>query len=189
MKRTARRATQWALLFALWIALSGVMVLEFLILGALSAAVGVVFSERLFSGTHEGWFAPAPSSFGWYVRTTLRFALYIPWLSWQIVLSNLHVVYLVLHPRMPIHPTLVEFQTTLVSERAQVTLAQSITLTPGTVTVDAFNGTFLIHCLSDTTRQGIADGVLQKKIAQVFGEPWEDKVELKDIVTPEQVPM
>jgi hypothetical protein len=31
--------------------------------------------------------------------------------------------------------------------------------------------------------------VLQKKIAQVFGEPWEDKVELKDIVTPEQVPM
>jgi multicomponent Na+:H+ antiporter subunit E len=110
-------------------------------------------------------------------------------LSWQIVLSNLHVVYLVLHPRMPIHPTLVEFQTTLVSERAQVTLAQSITLTPGTVTVDAFNGTFLIHCLSDTTRQGIADGVLQKKIAQVFGEPWEDKVELKDIVTPEQVPM
>ena len=70
-----------------------------------------------------------------------------------------------------------------------MTLAHSITLTPGTVTVDAFNGTFLVHCLSNTTRQAIADGVLQKKIAQVFDEPWVDHVELRDIESPEQVPM
>ena len=189
MKRTARRATQWAILFALWVALSGVVVTEFLVIGALSAAAGVLLSERLFTGTHEGAFASAPSSAGWYVRTALRFALYLPWLGWQIILSNVHVVYLVLHPRMPIKPTLVEFQTTLVSERAKVTLAQSITLTPGTVTVDAFNGTFLVHCQSTTTRQAIADGVLQTKIAQVFDEPWVDHVELRDIKSREQVPM
>ena len=188
-KKSARRATQWLILFALWIAFSGVMVAEFLVIGALSAVAGVALSERLFTGTHEGRFASAPPRVSWYIATTFRFFLYLPWFGYQVIVSNLHVAYLVLHPRMPINPTLVEFETTLISERAQVTLAQSITLTPGTVTVDASNGKFLIHCLSDTTRQGIADGVLQKKIAQVFDEPWVGKVELTEIMTPEQVPL
>ena len=65
----------------------------------------------------------------------MRFLLYLPWLAYQILASNIYVAYLVLHPRMPIDPSLVEFETSLQSERALVLLAQSITLTPGTVTV------------------------------------------------------
>ena len=183
----ARWLAQWVVLFTFWMALSGVVVLEFMILGGISAAGAVAVSELLFRGSHEGKFASAPASVSWYIRTAFKLAIYHPWLVKEIVVSNFHVAYLVLHPKMPIDPTLVEFNTTLVSERAQVMLAQSITLTPGTVTVDASDGKFLIHCLSRTTRQGIEDGVLQKRIAQVFGEPWVDHVVLTDIESPSQV--
>jgi multicomponent Na+:H+ antiporter subunit E len=187
-KLAARWLTQWIVLFALWMALSGVLVAEFMIIGGISAVGAIVVSERLFHGSHEGKYASAPNSVKWYAITVLRFMVYIPWLSYQIIVSNFYVAYLVLHPKLSVEPTLVEFKTTLVSERAQVTLAQSITLTPGTVTVDASDGNFLIHCLSRTTRQGIEDGILQKRVAQVFGEPWVDHVEVTDIESPNQVP-
>ena len=160
---------------------------EFIVLGAITAAIGVALSERLFTGTHEGLFSSAPMKVTWFVAVTVRLLLYIPWLSYQIIASNLHVVYLVLHPRMPIDPSLVEFDTTLTSESAQVLLAQSITLTPGTVTVDASNGRFLIHCLSRTTRLGIENGDIQTKVAKVFGEPWVERVTVTDIEAPGQV--
>jgi len=175
-------------LFALWMAFSGVFVAEFMIIGGISAVGAIAVSELLFRGSHEGKHASAPRSVPWYAKTVLRFLAYLPWLAYQIIVSNFHVAYLVLHPKMPIDPTLVEFDTTLVSERAQVTLAQSITLTPGTVTVDASNGKFLIHCLSRTTRQGIEDGVLQKRVAQIFGEPWAEHVDLTEIESASQVP-
>ena len=188
-KRAARKVTQWALLFGLWVALSGVFHVEFLVIGAVAAAAAVGFSELLFRGTHEGKFAPAPPTLGWHVGATLRFFWYLPWLAYQIIMSNLHVVCLVLHPRMPIEPSLVEFDTTLGSEWAQVLLAQSITLTPGTVTVDASNGKFLIHCLSRQSRQGLEQGSIQRKIAAVFGDTAVERIKLYDIETPGQVPL
>lgn len=188
-KRTIRRLAQWAVLFGMWVALSGQIVLEFLVIGAGTAMLAVLMSERLFTGTHEQTFAPVPVKLGWLVRTTLKFGLYLAWLAIQIVWANVHVVYLVLHPRMPIHPSLIEFRTTLITEEAQVVLAQSITLTPGTVTIDASDGKFLVHCLSEKTREGIEDGTIQKRIGQVFAEPWVEKVEVMDIEFPEQVPL
>jgi multicomponent Na+:H+ antiporter subunit E len=177
------------LLFGLWIAFSGNFLAEFLVIGAITAAAAVAFSELLFRGTHEGRFASAPTGIGWFVRSTVRFLVYLLWLSYQIVASNVHVVYLILHPRLPINPSLVEFNTTLVSERAQVMLAQSITLTPGTVTVDASDGKFVVHCLSDFTRAGLSKGTIQNKVAAVFGEPSSERVELHDIERPGQVPL
>ena len=188
-KHTARRAAQWLLLFGLWVALSGQTGVEFLVVGAVAAAAAIGFSELLFRGSHEGLFAPSPARVSWYARTTLRFFLYLPWLAYQIVASNIHVTYLVLHPRLPIDPSLVEFDTTLRSEAGQVALAQSITLTPGTVTVDASNGRFLVHCLSRRTRAGLAEGTLQRRIAGVFGEPRAPRIELTDIERPGQVPL
>ena len=174
------------MLFALWMGFSGQVVAEFMVIGGISAVAAIGVSEFLFRGTHENIYHRAPSSVKWYFSATLKFLLYLPWLAYQIVISNVHVVYLVLHPKMPIDPTLVEFETTLVSERAQVMLAQSITLTPGTVTVDASDGRLMIHCLSRNTRQGIVDGVLQKRVAKVFGEPWVDHVEVVEIQSPRQ---
>ena len=183
-----RRAAQVATLFGLWLAFSGEFDVEFLAVGAVAAVGGVAVSELLFRGTHEGKFAPAPSSIAWLLRSTARSLLYLPWLAYEIVAANLHVAFLVLHPRLPIDPSLVRFDTSLESERAQVLLAQSITLTPGTVTVDASNGTFVIHCLSRRSRQGLEQGNIQSKIASVFEEPAPERVTLSDIERPEQVP-
>ena len=183
-----RRVAQAAGLFGLWLVLSGELAIEFLASGALAAAGGVAVSELLFRGTHEGRFTSAPESVGWLLRTVARFALYLPWLAYEIVVSNVYVTWLVLHPRLPIDPSLVRFDTSLGSERGQALLAQSITLTPGTVTVDASNGVFVVHCLSRRSREGLAQGGLQRKIASVFEETAPAAVALSDIETPEQVP-
>ena len=183
-----RRAAQAAALFGLWLVLSGELGREFLAAGVLAAAGGVAVSELLFSGTHEGRFTPAPDSARWLVRTVARFALYLPWLAYEIVVANVHVAWLVLDPRLPIDPSLVRFDGSLGSERGQVLLAQSITLTPGTVTVDASNGVFVVHCLSRRSREGLAEGGIQRKIAGIFEETAPARVELADIETPDQVP-
>ena len=60
---------------------------------------------------------------------------YLPWLLWQIVLSSLQVAYVVLHPKMPIQPG-DPFPDSLPHTLARLTLATSITLTPGTITID-----------------------------------------------------
>ncbi len=183
-----RRSAQVAVLFGLWLALSGELAVEFLVLGALAAVGGVAVSELLFRGTHEGRFTPAPGDVGWLLRTVARSALYLPWLVYEIVVANVHVAWLVLHPRLPIEPSLVRFDTSLGSERGQVLLAQSITLTPGTVTVDASNGVFVVHCLSRRSRQGLAEGGLQRKVAGVFEELAPGTVALSDIEEAGQVP-
>ncbi len=183
-----RRAVQATALFGLWLAFSGELAVEFLAAGVLAAVGGVAVSELLFRGTHEGRFTPAPNSVGWLLRTVARFALYLPWLAYQIVAANVYVVWLVLHPRLPIDPSLVRFDGSMGSERGQVLLAQSITLTPGTVTVDASNGVFVVHCLSRRSRESLAKGGIQRKIAAVFEETAPAVVALSDIERPDQVP-
>ena len=183
-----RRGAQVAVLFGLWLAFSGELAVEFLAAGVLAAVGGVAVSELLFRGTHEGRFTSAPGSVGWLFRTVARSALYLPWLAYEIVVANLYVAWLVLHPRLPIDPSLVRFDTSLGSERGQVLLAQSITLTPGTVTVDASNGVFVVHCLSRRSRAGLAEGGIQRKIAAVFEEAAPGAVALSDIEEPDQVP-
>ena len=188
-RRPIRLIVQGAALFGLWVAFSGDFSPEFLAWGVIAAAVAVTFSELLFRGTHEHAFPAVPSRFAWRARTMARFLLYLPWMAYQITVASLHVAYLVLHPRIPIDPALVEFKTSWVSEPAHVLLAQSISLTPGTVTVDAFKGTLLVHSLSRVTREGLASGSIQRRVAGVFAEPAAERVELTEVLRPGQVPL
>ncbi|MXY60395.1 MAG: protein MnhE [Chloroflexi bacterium] len=186
-----RQAFRWTVqtlaLFAVWFAFSGHTEIEFLIMGAVAAVIGTALTHWLFAGDQEARFRHKPYPPSWFVPAMFRSILYAPWLLWQIALSNLHVAYLVLHPRLPVEPTLVEFETSLRSETAQVLLAQSITLTPGTVTVDVSNGMFMVHCLSAKSRQGMEEGSLQRKAAGIFAEEAPDSVQLTDVVAVEQV--
>ncbi len=69
----------------------------------------------------------------------------------ELVKSNLNVAKIVLHPRLPIQPGIVKFTTTLKSDMAKMLLANSITLTPGTLTVDIVEDTYYIHWLEVST--------------------------------------
>ena len=100
-----------------------------------------------------------------------RAILYPFWLLWQILLANLQVAALIVHPRMPIAPVLLEFRSGLQSDLARVTLGNSITLTPGTLTVRIEDDLFLVHSLHPRLAGGLLDGSMQHQVAAAFGEP------------------
>ena len=165
-----RRGGYAALLFALWLGLSGLIEGLFLVSGAVCSVIAMLIAERIFRPATSVGFGSAPSGFGWFAASWLRFAAYLPWLLWQILLANLHVARLVLDPRLPVDPALVEFDSTLRTEAAHALLANSITLTPGTVTVEMTARRFVVHCLSAGSRRGIEEGALLRRVGWVFGE-------------------
>lgn len=97
-----------------------------------------------------------------------RWTLYIPFLLWEIAKANVQVVYIVLHPSLPIDPSMERFRPALPHGLPVTTLANSITLTPGTITVDVREREFHIHALSDAARDGLYDGALERAVRFVF---------------------
>jgi multicomponent Na+:H+ antiporter subunit E len=164
------RGIMFVLLFGLWLVFSGKLVLEFLVLGALASTLVVFMTSHLTTPSRAETYEPLPQSYGWLLLTFLRFLVYLPWLVAQIVIANLQVTYQILHPKLPVSPRLLHFRTRLRAELPQLLLAQSITLTPGTITVDLSRGQFLIHVLSEPQSQVLAAGEMQQRVADVFGE-------------------
>jgi multicomponent Na+:H+ antiporter subunit E len=151
------------ILFILWIVFSGRFDGFHLTLGFISSAIVAAFSGDLMFTSHEprGIF-----------RLWLRLFTYIPWLIYQIFLANLHVMYLVFHPKMMklINPQIIEFDSELKSDYARTTFANSITLTPGTITVNVtVLGRFSVHCIDDKSVQSLP-GAMEEKILNVFRE-------------------
>ena len=146
-------------MFGFWILLSGKFDLFHLTLGVISSALVSFLSTDLFMHK-EG-----KNRFS----TGLRFLLYLPWLLYQIVLSTLHVTFLALHPKMQdqIDPTIVTFKTTLKSTLAKVALANSITLTPGTITIRIEGQVFYVHAISRKAAAGLP-GEMEERLAKVF---------------------
>ena len=81
-------------------------------------------------------------------RRWFWFLLYIPRFLWEMTKANFDVAYRVLHPKMPINPGIVKVKTKLQSEMGKTFLANSITLTPGTFTVDLKDEYLYIHCIN-----------------------------------------
>lgn len=106
------------------------------------------------------------------IRSWIRFAMYLPWLLSQIFLANVHVLYLTFHPRMMdlINPKIIQFHSELKSDVSRTLFANSITLTPGTITVYVgVMGTFAVHCIDDKSGQDLP-GAMENRIAKVFDE-------------------
>ncbi|MGQ9646990.1 MAG: Na+/H+ antiporter subunit E [Thermodesulfobacteriota bacterium] len=146
-----------------WILLSGLFDAFHLVSGVICCAMVAILShDLLVKGTSQKR-----------LLKSIRLVLYIPWELWQIVLANIDVAYRVLHPRMPIDPRIIEFETPLRGEFSQVTLANSITLTPGTITirVDPERGKFWVHAIAKEPADALLVGqTMQKKVAHVFME-------------------
>lgn len=97
-----------------------------------------------------------------------RLLLYIPVLLWEITKANLGVAYAVLHPELPIDPGMVEFDAEVWSELPVTTLANSITLTPGTLTVNVTRQHFTVHTLTAGARGDLMEGRLERAVRFVF---------------------
>ncbi|MCP4806472.1 MAG: Na+/H+ antiporter subunit E [Proteobacteria bacterium] len=97
-----------------------------------------------------------------------RLLLYQPWIIWEIVKSNLHVARVVLSPSLPIQPKLVRVKASQKTAFGQVLYANSITATPGTISLDLRDGEILVHALTQETADGL-DGVMDAKCTWVEG--------------------
>ncbi len=153
----------FVLLMLLWLVFSGQTAPLFLGFGVVASLIVSGFSHRmLFS---------EPRALG-YAATLFRFSCYVPWLLVQILMANFHLLRLVFHPRVRemIDPHLVDFSTQLKSELSIVTMANSITLTPGTITVTASrNGRYRVHAIDRASSQNLP-GDMERKAAWVFRE-------------------
>lgn len=150
------------LMFLTWIVLSGKFDPLLLWLGAFSSFfVAYYFYDLLF-----------PSLEPVYIGMFFRFLRYMPWLMLEIVKANFYMMYIVFHPRMKdlIDPHIITFKTNLKSDIAITTLANSITLTPGTITVTAdSDGVFRVHAIDRKSADALP-GTMLEKVANVFGE-------------------
>ena len=158
-------ASSLIILFLPWLILSGKYDASYIGMGVLCAAmVAWWFKDLLFPNEHL--------SIGNCIRQGIRFIPYACWLFWQIVLSNIHVLKVSLSPRMHdlISPKMVRFNTDVNEEISKFVLANSITLTPGTVTVRVEGQKFLVHALTEKAASGLPgeSGEMERRIINVF---------------------
>jgi multicomponent Na+:H+ antiporter subunit E len=88
-------------------------------------------------------------------------------LLWEIAKANVTMAYVILHPSLPIDPKLVEVQSALWGDIPITTLANSITLTPGTLTVDLIDDELVVHALTAGSRADLESGALVRAVAFV----------------------
>lgn len=151
----------FTLMLLLWIVFSGLLDAYHLGLGVISSALVAYLSTDLLFEKKQKTLGQRFSEIG-------RFMGFGLWLMWEIVLANWHVFKLALfRKRDAIDPHVIRFKTSLKSEFAKYVFANSITLTPGTVTIDVEGDEFVVHAIDETVAQELP-GEMEKRIAAVF---------------------
>ncbi|MBL6932993.1 MAG: Na+/H+ antiporter subunit E [Rhodospirillales bacterium] len=143
----------------LWLLLSGIFEAWLLALGFGSIIVIVIIANRMDVIDHEGH----PIHISW------RALLFWPWLAWEIVKANIDVAKVILHPKLPITPKVLHIKASQVTELGHVFYANSITLTPGTVTLKLINGAMDIHALTPSSIEGLLTGEMDRRVHDVEG--------------------
>lgn len=147
-------------LFVFWLLLSGIYT-PFLVVAGLGASLAVaLLAARMEIADREGH----PVHF-----TRAAFG-YWPWLVKEIALSGWQVARIILHPGLPISPTLVRFKPSQTSTVGLVTHANSITLTPGTITVEAGHDGFLVHALTRAGAAGVVESEMDRRVSRLEGK-------------------
>jgi len=146
-------------LYAFWLLLSGYFTAFLMTAGAVSAIAVVALARRMDLVDHEGH----PIHLGWRALT------YWPWLIIEIVKSAWDVSKIILNPRLPISPNLVRVKTSQKTTVGVVTYANSITLTPGTISVDVKRGEILVHALTREGAAGLEQGEMDRRVTRFEG--------------------
>jgi multicomponent Na+:H+ antiporter subunit E len=96
---------------------------------------------------------------------------YWPWLIKEIVKSAWDVSRIIVHSRLPITPTLTTVQSTQKTDLGRMIFANSITLTPGTISVRVGRGEILVHALTAEAAQGLRAGEMDRRVTELEREP------------------
>ncbi len=149
----------FCIMLVFWVIMSGMFDAFHFTLGVLCCLLVAHFSASLlFPESGRPWF-----------RELIGVILYAPWLAKEILLANLQVAYIILHPRMleKIDPHLFRFKSKLTRPLAKVTLGQSITLTPGTITVNIHEDEFTVYALTTESAEALP-GEMEERVARAL---------------------
>jgi multicomponent Na+:H+ antiporter subunit E len=146
-------------LAVLWLLLSGHYDPLFLGLGMASVALTFFIASRMRVVDQEG----APHTL------IIRAAIYLPWLMWEVIKSNVDVARRILTPSLPIAPRTFTIRASQTTAVGRVLYANSITLTPGTVTIDVRQNEFEIHALTSESAEEVRAGRMDRRVTQVEG--------------------
>ena len=147
-------------LFVVWLLLSGHYTPFILILGVVSSVIVVAITRRMEVVDQEGH----P------VHLTWRALIYMPWLMLEILKANIDVAKRILIPSIGISPTMLRVKTSQRSDLGKVIYANSITLTPGTISVDVANDEILVHALSKSGADDLLTGEMDRRVTWMAGE-------------------
>jgi multicomponent Na+:H+ antiporter subunit E len=131
-----RYITLFILSLIFWLLLTFEFTVANIIVGVVSSIICALFFGRVFITNIYKLLQP---------RRYFWFIVYLFIFIWECIKANFDVAYRVLHPAMPIRPGIVKVKTTLKSDLAKMLLANSITMTPGTISVDIIDDNLYIH--------------------------------------------
>jgi multicomponent Na+:H+ antiporter subunit E len=150
-------------LLVFWVLWSGMFDAFHLVLGLISVIIVVKWTGHLFVTQKK----PVKHR----LKQWIRFEKYSFWLFWQIVIANYEVFKLAFHPNVlkQLNPQYVTFKSDLKGDVPQFIFAQSITLTPGTVTLSVKDGVYKVHALNNAAASALP-GDMEKKILNIYKE-------------------
>ena len=152
---------KWAIfLFVFWLLLSGFIQPLLLSFGAFSVAIVLYVLKRMDEVDHE----LRPLSSG------LKMVRYLAWLLGEIATSSVHVTRLIWGSPDKVSPALAKIDAKNVSPDKRVLYANSITLTPGTLSVDLEDGEITVHALQKSSIEELEQGEMERKITGIWGE-------------------
>jgi multicomponent Na+:H+ antiporter subunit E len=145
-------------LYGFWVLLSGYFTAFLLVAGAGSAVAALLLAHRMHILDREGQpiHLAIPAVF-----------TYWPWLIKEIILSGWNVTWRILHPQLPITPTMARFAPTQKTDVGLVIHANSITLTPGTIAVEVGRGEILVHALTAEGAAQLAGSEMDRRVTQL----------------------
>lgn len=144
----------------LWLLLSGYYHDPLLLgLGVVSVILTVYIARRMGVVDEEGF----P------MQTLPRALAYWPWLLIEIVKSNIAVLYVLAQPRMPVRLSVQSVKPTQKTDLGRVVHANSITLTPGTVTLAVAEDEIIVHALTEASAAGLHTGEMDRRVTAIEG--------------------
>ncbi|WP_419948590.1 Na+/H+ antiporter subunit E [Candidatus Palauibacter sp.] len=141
---------------AVWLLWSGHYDALLLSFGAISLALVLLIAMRMRIVDREG----AP------IHLPLGLVLYLPWLVFEIVKANVDVAARILNPRLPIHPSVFTVRAGQRTDVGRAIYANSITLTPGTVTIATDGDELTIHALTRGAAEGVLSGDMDRRVVR-----------------------
>ena len=148
----------------LWLIFNGRITFEIIIAGALISFMLDVFIRKVLSLNLTA------KNFFMAVKILPHILLYVIVLLVEIIKANFAITKLVLSPNLEVEPCLVKFHTPLKTNAARVALANSITLTPGTITVSLEGNNLLVHALNREIADGLEGSIFERLLAVMEGK-------------------